>query len=543
MAVIDLSTKEDHPPQRCEVKVDIKIEGDINDHPNLPDPDFNNATDEDNWVRIPVTLCELWINKDGPADITRTAKVKFPAEWNGRGIAQYVNGFNAQNEAPYDECRIWFYDHEDEVYQVAHYGYVGGVGPASENGVMKMWVYDPADLMRGIQVSTAFGEPTIQQIVNFVVDGADAEGNPVGLQRRTVFDDIQTYIAGIQEVKVQKEDLSNFGSIEGVESDQPEGVMEALGTLGQMQLNQEDLIDDISDYMFGTEVTDGILGGQKRFQLNRHNMVDVMNWFAAEIGGKWHFEPSPDGPVLFFDNTSSRGIEREDGAFTRRMFMDDELVPDAPGGTQQVINSAQDERGDVSDYKDRNAFTTVDVLDNNALYDIKPFNTLYLYGESNQNSATYQALTNSGGSPVSPATAAAATVYMTEQFPKVKVTYPPLVERAGGYEYAAPVVNSDKIYLKQAEQAAIKEFRKHLEEETEGNIQLRGEPYILPYDYLRTVPHCNDTFINADVTPITYEVNGVKHIRSAGQQYKTEVGVSMVFDEELLEVESEYVEV
>lgn len=510
--VRNLACKSDDPPVEAEVRVEVK-EG-------------------DEWVRIPVTLCELIVNKDGPSDLTRNAKVKFPVEWGGESISQYINGFNTdtEDETPYDECRIWFYDHDDDTYQIAHYGYIGGVGPASDTGVMKFIVYDVADLMRGIPVSKSFGEPTIQQIIDFVLSGTDNNDYPVGVEKRSVFSDIKTFIAGIEEVRAQKADTSDLG---GEESDGDDTVLTSLDyPFGQFQLNVNDLADDIFDYMFGSDVTNGI-GGQKRFQRNRDNMVNLMNWFAGEVGGKWHFEPTPDGPILFFDNTSARPEDNrilddddegeifesdEDGAFSRRVFNDDEL--------------GSVESGNITDYTARDAFASVDVIDNNALYDIKPFNTLFLYGESHDPARRYGGARGARGAP---------GMY-TEEFPSVKVQYPPLVKRSGGYEYAAPAVESDKVTLDQAEKQAKKEFRKHLEEETEGSITTKGEPYILPYDYIRTIPTCNDTYPNANINPITYEVNSVKHTCEAGERYTSELGVSMVFDESLLTVESQYVD-
>lgn len=557
MPIRNLACKSHDRPQEPEVRVEIK--------------------DGDEWVRIPVTLCELWVNKDGPSDLTRTGKVKFPIEWGGHDVTQYINGFNSQSPPPdddeiqqreesnpYDECRIWFYDEEDDTYQVSHYGYIGGVGPASETGVGKFWVYDAADLMRGIQVSKSFGEPTIAQVIEFVLRGEDDTGQPIGLEIRSVFNNIQTYIAGIQEVREQKKDTKNLGKNQ---NDGDDFVIEGddkgmFDIVGQFQLNVTDLVDDVFDYMFGSDVTNGVLSGQKRFQLNRHNMVDLMNWFSAEVGGKWHFEPTPDGPVLFFDNTNAKENENqilnddefedeifesdEDSDFARRLFMDDELVEEdtLSLGNEESITS-QGFSGDVADYKHRHAFATVDVLNNNALYDIKPFNTLYLYGESTTFRERYNGTATSAAHGVGEWAAqnfgesGSPGVY-TEYFPYVKVVYPPLKERSGGYEYAAPAVESDKIYLDQATHEAKKEFRKHLEEESEGTIETKGEPHILPYDYITTVPQCNDMFPNANVNPITYEVNSVKHRRSAGERYKTNLGVSLVFDESLLTVETQY---
>ena len=481
----------------------------------------------ENWVRIPLTQVELYINKDGPAAITRTAKVEFPAEWGGHSIQQYVNGFQAQNKPetgdPYDEARIFMRDQQDGQWQIVHYGYVGGVGPANDTGVFKMWVYDAADLMKGIQVSKSFGEPTIAQVMNFVLNGTDENGRDVGVNKRSVFEGIRPYIAGVQEVKQQKADTRDLGGGEIGEGDFAFGV-------GPFQLNLSDLVDDVFDGFTG--IVDNLLGGQKRFQLNRHNMVDLMNWFAAEVGGKWHFEPTPDGPIMFFDNTSSRGIEAPDGEIARRVFVEERII--AEQGRFDLVVDQQEASDGVgpSGFTDKSVYAPVDTLDNDAIVDIKPFNTLYLYGESTTYRERYQNTLGTAGAPGA----------YTEEYPYIKLVYQPLLERAGGYEYSAPPVESDKVYLNQARKAAVEEFREHLSEETEGKITLKGEPHILPYDYLRTVPVCNDQFTNVEASPITYEVNAVKHIRGAGDRYKTDVRASVVFSEDDLDITAEYQE-
>jgi len=491
----DLSCKRDDPIVEPDVIVDVKDGGE--------------------WVRLPVTLCEVFMTKDGPSDLTRTAKVQIPGEWgtnNGerKSIISFINGFDAQNDDPYDVCRIYFRDHDDSVYDIVHYGYVGGVGPTTTPGEFKFWVYDPADLMRGIQVSKGFDQPTIQQVLNFVLEGTDDNGRPVGLNQRSVFENIRTSIAGLQEVAIQKADkrVGVFGGI--VDTSGSEG-FEPPDTGGGLLSGLFDPFDDAWD--ISTEVIDDLLGGGKRrFQLNRHNMVDLMNWFADEVGGKWHFEPSDFGPVLFFDNTAERNpeIEGTEGEIARRRFVAEEV------------------EDDDSTYSDMAVFDRLDQLENNALYDIKPFNTLFLYGETSTPKERATAAGAYAGSPGA----------YTDEFPFMKVQYPPLLDRAGGYEYAPSAIESDKVYLDNAKNEAVKQFRKNLEEETEGSIVTKGSPHILPYDYFTSIPVCNDRFPSVDATPITYEVNHVKHRRAAGERYTTELGVSLVLREDDLEIEA-----
>lgn len=488
--VVDLTCKSDDPPQEPEVLVDVW-----------------NGNGE--FVRIPVVQTELWVNKDGPADINRTAKVKFPGEWGGIDIQSFVDGFNGTEGTSYDIARVWFYDETNENYQITHFGYIGGVGPASESGVFKFWVYDPADLLKGVPVTQSFGEPTIAQILAFATEGTDEAGDPVGLGNRTVFEQvapIQTHLAGIQEVKLQKTDTSQLGKEVSMED----------GEISVGPFSITDLIDDIFDYLLGTEVTNSIIGGQKSFKRNRHNMVDVMNWFADRVGGKWHFEPTPSGPILWYDNKSQ---ERGNDQLVRRTFVEKELTTEE--GPQL------EEDGDL----DIEVFDTFTTIDNQALRDMKPFNTLRLYGESSR--PTRYTAGIEGFSD------AASSSALGEAFPFVEVTYQPLLDRADGHRMMKEV-ESDEKWLDSAREKAVKQFRQEVEEETEGNMKIKGEPYIVPYDYVLNVPVCERIFTDVDAAQTRYEVNSVKHTRKAGERFTTELGVSLALRSEDINVEAEY---
>lgn len=493
--VIDLTCKGENPPQEPEVLVDVW---------------FGN----DQFVRIPVIQVEQWVNKDGPADINRTAKVKFPGEWGNMDIQQFVNGFNGEEGTTYDIARVWFYDETNENYQITHFGYVGGVGPASESGAFKFWIYDPADLLKSIPVSQSFTNPTIPQMLSMATDGTDESGDPVGLGNRTVFSQtrpIGTHIAGIQEVAKQKQDLQIGGD------EDTDGGIE----VGPFSLRVGDIIDDIGDFVFGTDVTIGavdlLFGGQKTFKRNRHNMVDVMNWFADRVGGKWHFEPTPSGPVLWYDNKSQ---ERGNDQLVRRTFVEKEL-------TTEEGPQLQDE-GEL----DIDIFDTVTTIENMALRDMKPFNTIRLYGESSR--ATRYTASIEGFAD------AASSSALGEAYPFIEVQYEPLVERADGHRMMKEV-ESDSITLDEARENAIKQFRKQVEEETEGSMEIKGEPYIVPYDYILNTPVCERIFQNIDAPQMRYEVNSIKHTRTTGERYTTELGVSIALrDEDIIVTEEEY---
>lgn len=486
-ADIDFSCKSSDPPQEPDAVVDVR----------------QNTL----WVRIPVVSTELWVDTDGPADITRTAKVETPAEWGDESISQYINGFTQdkpKNDAPpYDECRIFLRDQYEDTWRIAHFGYIGGVGPSSQNGVLKFWVYDPADLLKGINVSKSFGEPQIADILNFAVQGSNSDGTPVGIRDRSVFRNVSIVVDGEEERATTKFDLAEAG-------------FDILTNVNP--------IATIYDAAEQFDNLGKLVGGQRRFQRNRHNMVDVLNWFAGEVGGKWHFHPQVDGTSLVFENPPEDGI-------ARRTFADASIPTD------------------VEALEDRTVFAEVDTLNNQALVDIKPFNTLVVNGETK--SATRRdidaAVDKEQDGDIGPGVAAAtwlkqaaAPGVTTQVYPYVKLVYEPLLQSAGGYEYSAPVVNSDAVTKDQALQHGVRAFRDHLAESTEGSIELKGDPHILPNDQLLTIPVCNDIYTNANAAPILYEVNSVKHETRGGERYTTDLGVSLTFDESQLNKTVEY---
>lgn len=519
MSVLDLSCKTENPPVEPEARVEVKVE----------------ASNEFDFVRIPVTMVEMWVNKDGPADMNRTAKVKFPSEWTidgeARDISSFINGFSqfqagdgAKTGDPYDEVRIYLYDEDLEEYVLSHYGYAGGVGPANDEGVMKMWVYDAADLMKSIQVSKSWGQPTLGQVTQFAINGVDDQGKPVGIQKRSIFNNVSTYIAGEQRIPERKQQDIREALITK-EEDEEFAITGSLPIVGSFRIPVGDLIEDFTQALFS--FFEDLLQGQKQFRLNRHNMVDHMNWFTNLIDARWWFEPSPDGPILFIDATGyvkgKRGDDAEQNTYARRIFASEEFQEARTSGVGEEDGGGNFEGVAATD---ETVFAVVDILENDALYDIKPFNTMYVYGESatssQRNPQTYSAAHSTGAH--------------TEKFPYVKVTYPPLLDRADGNEYAAPAKETDDLTAEQARATAVKEFRKHLAENTEGEIIIKGEPHIMPYDYVEAIPVCRDIYANVDVQPIRYEVNEVHHKRASGEHYTTELGVSLSFDESLLDI-------
>jgi hypothetical protein len=456
-------------PEEAEVRVDVKSGG--------------------GWVRIPTTDVEVTESKNGPADVNRTAEVHFPSEWQGKSVIDEVQSYQESSE--YDLARVFF--NARGGWHIKHYGYVGSVGPAPQHGVSRMMVYDPADLMRSIQVTTTFDDPGVGTVLNFVVNDGE-----YGMKNRTVFDNIGVKVMG-------PDDFDTEEGAEGFFEDLISGLVGGLFgiTAGQKiggdPIELADAVQSIVEKLEVTEdVAEGIAGafgmGSVNYQKNRHNLTDVMDWVLESAGGKWEFKPLPNGTVLLFD---------------------------VAGPSQKLYRER---------FADAEAGGSIDVLENDALYDIKPFNKLIYYGKE---ASSLQALTNK------PGVLFGQPPPDTDQFPVVSVTNTKLLERAGGYEYAPEIIEGDKSRLKNAERAATKKFREMYEGASQGNIVTRGKVQMSPYDFLSAIPVCNDTYQNANAPPLDYEIMNARHKKKAGERYKTHCSVTLQFNPTDLDVQSE----
>jgi len=423
-----------------------------------------------------------------------------------------------------------------------HFGYVGGIGASTGSLEGKFWVYDPSDIMAGIPVDKPWTEPTYQEVLGYA---------KTKIEESSVFSNISL-------VDVTGNDVPSVKLGETAETP-------SEGSTGPFQL-ATDVIGFLSDL-----VAKELLKGQKTFKPNRHNLVDVMNWFADLTDARWWFEPRLEGTSLVVDSGAYKS-NAENGAYERRYFVDSKALKKWEGIQQQraldSITKTAEENGvqlykqtsdiDVTNALERDelvnvsdnsvsindaipedylpphnyeTFTDIDVLHNDALSDMKPLNTLEVFGETRR----------VGLKDNNPYNNAASTGTLAEEYPYVKVQYTPLLDRGNGYELSVNRIESDKTTISATEQEAKKQLRKHLEETTEGSLQLRGEPHIEPHDYIVTLPVCEDTYTNVDASPIEFEVNAVKHKRSATEQYTTTLGVSIqVVDSNVEVVKSKY---
>lgn len=482
---LDFSCKSAARSSRPEAVVDIKNDG--------------------VWIRLPTLNVETRENKDGVADRTMTSRVDLPVTWGQRPngdkvqIYDYVGAANKEENAAFDVARVYFWNQYTESYQIKQFGYVASIGPSNRNGGFRFYIYDTSDLMKSIPVTKTYDGPTASEVANFVAFDPDfgvQENSPVNILGITT-----TEREEIADSEGLIETFSN--TVEGWLDDQVALTARRL-LAGATETTAEFLDDNLQT------------GGHKHFRQNKHTLADVMDWLTEEIGGMWYFRPDDNGVLLVINNGTQDGYD-----IGRSAYYDGQFDPNSLEYIQG-FNAAE-----------------VNVLNNTSVEDLKPINYLQLKGESADSFLGVNIDREIAGFETTGPLGAPRG--HTDKYPHVEVTYEPLLKRASGKRLGPKPIESGKTTLAEAEQAAVKQFRQRHEDSTDGSIEVAALPSVRPYDYIATVPVCNDTF-DADMNPIQYEVNSVVHKCNGGEAYTTELGVSIALDESQLTVRSALVD-
>jgi len=195
----------------------------------------------------------------------------------------------------------------------------------------------------------------------------------------------------------------------------------------------------------------------KTFTANKHDLSDVAAWLQDKIAGRMWIEPTETGgEVVLTDEPTSVGVEHT------AHYLD--------GGTTKVIN-------------------------NNALSELHPINTIIVNGRAKKS------LLEVGEFELN---------VPSETFVKVKARHKRLYKASGDTELTAKVTKSDA----ESEQETVNEARSKLkakvDESTAGSLQVVHDTHVRPFDTITARPTINEQPV-ADVPAITYEVNRVHY--------------------------------
>lgn len=489
------------------------------------------------WIEIPTTSVEQWVEKGEAAQIQRTAKVEFPTEWGRPEDAaethspkELIEQFDSTDARPFQMARIWWFDDANERWILNHFGWIGGVGQTGDTGISKFWVYDYAELLSGVPVGVTFSNPSVKQALEEIARLVN-ENTPVPVSDTLVMQPqteeeflevARNYDAGGSAAPIGTDVVESDDDLVGPDvafGAAPARPYYSFTNDRVVAYEEADFQSDEelaplpreADENFGalTIRTEGKVNifsaNTKDFVANHDTLLDVFEWFEEKTGANLHFEPSGNAVILVADIVPERRI------FSQR----------------EVIQESED------DYQfHRDAI----VYENDALYEMKPINTLHLRGE------TPSGYVDAAQDFIESTMAGITGVTPADKFPVVHVEVPELIEAAEGIKLSPEVVESDARDLETAEKEAVREMSNRLSETSEGSIMLRGVAEMMPFDRLDAFEVCNDR-VAFESEPVRYEVESVKHVKTSSDIYKTEVNVSIWANDENIEiVESEMVE-
>ncbi|UBF23176.1 baseplate hub [Haloarcula tailed virus 2] len=532
----------------------VKVEVYTND-PDLEDitnPATGESISQPEWVEIPTTKVELAINEDGQADINRYARVDFPTEWDGVSVIQFIDGYNPK-DASITYCRIWFKNDNDN-YVLQHFGFAGGVGTTSDLGVSKMWIYDLNELMKAVPASFTFMHPTPMEVMNAVTEEINNISgimlNPTIIPPNTQ-DEVKELIRQAftgQTTNPKQAELLPYSILADNELTEEES--------DELQENFETSIVATTGIDFDIDIRNlefDVRLNEKVFAPNRDTLIDVMNWLATKMSAKWHIEPFPNGGRIVMDVfPDSRSFVQEDVIvdFADGVFENSEF--------SSTINAYTDDQGRLP------VHNSVDVIANSALADIRPHVSVIVRGETSS-SISDRLLTTVGG--VGRAALGQSALDAVEnrlipqynlipdarqpskQFPEATATVAPFAERIDsiGNARAAtlrpPLIESDSRTIEGVERDAREALLERASEAGEGEIEMFGEPHLMPYDRILTYPTCGGLVPAVGVPPIAYRVTEVRHVATAGDVYRSKAQVSLFIGREDIEIESEMIDI
>jgi len=218
----------------------------------------------------------------------------------------------------------------------------------------------------------------------------------------------------------------------------------------------------------------------KTFKTNQHTVADVYNWVISKTGSRIWMQPR------------------------RRSFL--------PVGTPNPTY-----RKHQAHYLGGN----LRLIDNNALLELNPINTMVINGKAAKSLATI------GGFELN--------VGRDEYF-EVKARHEPLYERAGQHEFhAEPYTSSSAESAGEVRNEAKSALKQRLDETTGGDMTAQLFAPIRPYDRVEAKLLCDENTPESQATqpPFDYEVSRVHHkIRAKGQsETKLNVGIHAALDD------------
>lgn len=472
------------------------------------------------WVEIPTAQVELHETKEGTPDHHRTAKVVFPTEWGDVGGDDPLGLLNNVREIvdpvvveDIIMARVSFKNDNDE-YVLKHVGFVGGVGNVNVLE-SKFWIYDFATMCQSVPFSESYNrDDTVEQVLSNIASAIE-EDTPVPLKGVVIqdggtsfeYENLPTEFT--DAVKTHNTWIDAIGNLPTV-----------LGAVDQFVYNYDTLQLSTDESEVGESLAtlpiftgDSIFVYGKQFQSNRHTIVDALEWVSEKTGAMWQFQPTIDG----------EGVTLLVSLLPHRYtFIQDEVLDGVRNDTVTIPNS-----------EDYTVFDDVRVLNNTALEQINPYNTVEIRGAKSELPVRRSVIEEGRETDDELGTEEffGQTNPPSDTYPYVKVRNEPLYQAAGQTELSKRF-DSDASTIEQARGEAQRRLRELLNNPTEGSIELKGNPFVTPYDRIDAFEVCGD-FVETQPQPVAYEVHTVTHTQRYGRQYECSVDASIYTGEDV----------
>lgn len=225
----------------------------------------------------------------------------------------------------------------------------------------------------------------------------------------------------------------------------------------------------------------------KRFAANRDTLQTVTEYIQKKSGVFLWFEPSNDGSLTLVASATP------------------------PSGNFQTRST-----------EIKNSDGELDLIHNEALFEIGPFTSLELRGE-----AAFDVVVGpfDAGVPGS-----------ADNYPHATATHVGLRERAGGT--VERVATSSTNNLEPLKRECKKELKRQLDGASGGTMESLLAPHVTPYSTIRAKPTCLD-HAEVSAAPVDYEVESTAtHVGGDDEIPKTELRVSLNIDINDIEITS-----
>ncbi|MXR50657.1 hypothetical protein GRX03_03410 [Halovenus sp. WSH3] len=457
--------------------------------PHSPNTETD-CTVEINGTRIPVADVDIHIRNEGPMDMGYYAEGQFASPYEGE---DYLQAFNIEDEnSPMDVCYIRIYRDDLDGYVPAFRGLVTGVGNAGGDTPESIWKFrarGPAFFLDKIPVAENFSGPGVRAIAELIVEQLN-EDVPLSVSLNDSFTrPTEEAVSEVQDTDDSDGsfEVSNLSPGTGLLERQAELLDGARSFLSDDDDEDSTLVADNNDGGGGILVQPVIQGSKlfqfiedeqnnvsrKTFTRNRHTLADVVSWITETKDLFLYFAPRHDRVKL-------------------QVFPQQEL------GTHDAHYLGGE----------------VNVVDNNALSEVNPINTLTL------NAKAANTLGSVGGFEVQAP---------DDEFVQVTARHGPLYRRAGETALHDTVFTESSANTKdEAEKEVRKRLYNRITNATEGDMTTLLYHPITPHDSITALPTCRSTPAT-DTEPITYNVTRVHHqIRASGiSKTRLNVGVGV----------------